>query len=91
MAQIKITQVISRIGSTERQRRNLDALGLKKMNQSVVHEDSPIIMGMVEKVKHLVKVEPGAKSASSSTGAGKSAQGAGAVKAKGDNPEVSKK
>ncbi len=57
MAKIKITQVISRIGSTEKQRRNLDALGIKKMNQSVVHEDSPIIMGMVEKVKHLVKVE----------------------------------
>ncbi len=58
MAKIKITQVISRIGSTERQRKNLDALGIKKMNQSVVHDDSPIIMGMVEKVKHLVKVEP---------------------------------
>ncbi len=57
MAKIKITQVISRIGSTERQKRNLDALGIKKMNQTVVHEDSPIILGMVEKVKHLVKVE----------------------------------
>lgn len=57
MAKIKITQVVSRIGSTERQKRNLDALGIRKMNHSVVHEDSPIIMGMVEKVKHLVKVE----------------------------------
>ncbi len=57
MAKIKITQVISRIGSTERQRRNLDALGIKKMHQTVIHEDSPIILGMVEKVKHLVKVE----------------------------------
>ncbi len=57
MAKIKITQVISRIGSTQRQKRNLDALGIKKMNQTVVHEDSPIILGMVEKVKHLVKVE----------------------------------
>ena len=61
MGKIKITQVISRIGSTEKQRRNLDALGLKKMNQTVVHEDSPIIMGMVEKVKHLVKVETASK------------------------------
>jgi large subunit ribosomal protein L30 len=57
MAKIKITQTISRIGSTERQKKNLDALGLKKMNRTVVHEDSPIIKGMVEKVKHLVKVE----------------------------------
>jgi large subunit ribosomal protein L30 len=57
MAKIKITQVISRIGSTERQKRNLDALGIKKMGRTVVHEDSPIILGMVEKVKHLVKVE----------------------------------
>lgn len=58
MAKIKITQIVSRIGSTERQKRNLDALGIKKMGQSVVHEGSPIILGMVEKVKHLVKVEP---------------------------------
>ncbi len=57
MARIKITQVVSRIGSTERQKRNLDALGIKKMGRSVVHEASPIILGMVEKVKHLVKVE----------------------------------
>jgi large subunit ribosomal protein L30 len=57
MAKIKITQVISRIGSTERQKRNLDALGIKKLNHSAVHEASPIILGMVEKVKHLVKVE----------------------------------
>jgi large subunit ribosomal protein L30 len=58
MAKIKITQVVSRIGSTERQKRNLAALGIKKTGRSVVHEDSPIIMGMVEKVKHLVKVGP---------------------------------
>ena len=57
MAKIKITQVASRIGSTERQKRNLDALGIKKMGRTVVHEDSKIILGMVEKVKHLVKVE----------------------------------
>lgn len=57
MTKIKITQVVSRIGSTERQKRNLDALGIKKMGRTVVHEDSPIILGMVEKVKHLVKVE----------------------------------
>ena len=56
MAKLKITQVRSRIGATERQKRNLDALGLHKMNQTVEHEDSAI-MGMLEKVKHLVRVE----------------------------------
>ena len=57
MAKLKITQVRSRIGATERQKRNLDALGLRKMNQTVEHEDSAIILGMIEKVKHLIKVE----------------------------------
>ena len=57
MAKLKITQVRSRIGATERQKRNRDALGLHKMNQTVEHEDSAIIMGMLEKVKHLVRVE----------------------------------
>ena len=57
MAKLKITQTRSRIGSTDRQCKNLDALGIHKMHQSVVHEDSAIILGMIEKVKHLVKVE----------------------------------
>lgn len=57
MARLKITQVKSRIGSTERQCRNLDALGLKKINASVEHDDSVIIKGMIERVKHLVKIE----------------------------------
>lgn len=57
MARLKITQVKSRIGATERQCRNLDALGLKKINASVEHDDSAIIMGMIERVKHLVKIE----------------------------------
>ena len=57
MAKLKITQVRSRIGATERQKRTLAALGLHKMNQTVEHEDSAIIMGMLEKVKHLVRVE----------------------------------
>ncbi len=58
MAKLKITQVISRIGTTAQQRKNLDALGLRKINQSVEHEDSKMILGMIEVVKHLVKVEP---------------------------------
>lgn len=57
MAKLKITQIKSRIGATERQCKNLDALGLKKINASVEHEDSAIIKGMLERVKHLVKVE----------------------------------
>ena len=54
---MKITQVKSRIGATAQQCKNLDALGLRKINRTVEHSDSAIILGMVEKVKHLVKVE----------------------------------
>ena len=57
MATLKITQIKSRIGATAQQCKNLDALGLRKMNPSVKHSDSAIILGMVERVKHLVKVE----------------------------------
>ena len=57
MATLKITQVKSRIGASAQQRKNLDALGLKKINQSVEHSASVIIKGMLERVKHLVKIE----------------------------------
>ena len=57
MATLKITQVKSRIGASAQQRMNLDALGLKKINQSVEHSDSVIIKGMLDRVKHLVKIE----------------------------------
>ncbi len=57
MATLKITQVKSRIGASAQQRKNLDALGLHKINQSVEHDDSAIIKGMLERVKHLVKIE----------------------------------
>ncbi len=57
MAKLNITQIKSRIGSTAQQRKNLDALGLHRVNQTVQHEDSALILGMIEKVKHLVKVE----------------------------------
>ena len=57
MAKLKITQVRSQIGTTAQQRKNLAALGLRKINQTVSHSDSAIIMGMLERVKHLVKVE----------------------------------
>ena len=57
MAKLKITQIKSRIGSSALQKKNLDALGLRKINQTVEHDDSAIILGMVEKVKHLVRTE----------------------------------
>ena len=57
MARLKITQTKSRIGATAQQKKNLDALGLRKMNATVEHDASAIILGMVPKVKHLVKVE----------------------------------
>lgn len=57
MAQIKITQIKSRINCPKVQKLTLDALGLRKMHHSVVKEDNPSIMGMVKTVHHLVKVE----------------------------------
>lgn len=56
MATIKIKQVRSRINCPKDQKKTLDALGLKKMNRVVEHEDNPAIRGMVEKVKHLVSI-----------------------------------
>ena len=57
MKKIKITQVKSVIDRPERQKRTMEALGLKKMNASVEVEATPQILGMVRKVNHLVKVE----------------------------------
>lgn len=56
MAQIKIKQTKSRINCPEVQKRTLNALGLKKMNHTVVKEDTPSVMGMVNRVRHLVEV-----------------------------------
>ena len=56
MAQLAIKQIKSRINCPARQKRTLDALGLKKMNHTVVHEDNPSIRGMVKEVHHLVEV-----------------------------------
>jgi len=57
MAKIKITLVKSSIGSTKRQKLILESLGLRKLHQTVEHEASPSILGMVDKMKHLVQVE----------------------------------
>lgn len=57
MAKLKITLVRSLIGRPERQRATVRALGLRKLNSSVIKEDTPVIRGMIAKVAHLVKVE----------------------------------
>ena len=57
MKKIKVTQVKSVIDRSERQKRTMVALGLKKMNASVEVEATPQILGMVNKVLHLIKVE----------------------------------
>jgi len=57
MKKIKVTQVKSTIDRPERQKRSMQALGLRKMHQTVEHTPTPQILGIVEKVKHLVAVE----------------------------------
>ena len=57
MAKIKVTKVKSAINRTLSQKRTLEALGLKKIGQTVEHDDTPNILGMVNKVKHLVSIE----------------------------------
>ena len=57
MAQLKVTQIRSAIGTKPNQRQTLRSLGLKKINDSVVQEDRPEIRGMVATVPHLVAVE----------------------------------
>lgn len=57
MKKVRITQVRSGIGRPARQKRTLVALGLRKMHQTVEHTATPQIMGMVDKVQHLVKFE----------------------------------
>ncbi|RBW58164.1 MULTISPECIES: 50S ribosomal protein L30 [unclassified Tenacibaculum] len=57
MSKIRVTQVKSQIGRLKNQKRTLEALGLRKMNQTVEHEATPSIVGMVNTIKHLVSVE----------------------------------
>ena len=57
MPKVRITQVKSKIGQSERHRGTLRALGLRKIGRSVEHEESPVLAGMLRKVRHLVKVE----------------------------------
>lgn len=57
MVKIRVKQVKSKIGRLQSQKRTLEALGLRKMNQVVEHEATPAIIGMVNTVKHLVSFE----------------------------------
>ncbi|MFL2596898.1 MAG: 50S ribosomal protein L30 [Flavobacteriaceae bacterium] len=56
MAQIKVKQVKSSIKRLQKQKRILESLGLRGIGKEVTHDASPSILGMVEKVKHLVSV-----------------------------------
>ncbi len=57
MGKLKITQVKSTIDRSKRQKATIEALGIKKVYRSVIHEDTPAILGMLKAVEHLVKVE----------------------------------
>ena len=57
MAKIKVKQVRSSIKRAQNQKRTLKALGLRGIGQVVEHEDTPNILGMIDKVKHLVSTE----------------------------------
>ncbi len=57
MAKLKLTQVRSQIGQSERHRGTLRALGLGKIGRTAEQDDTPVIAGMLRKVRHLVKVE----------------------------------
>ncbi len=57
MAKLCVTWVKSSVGYAEDQKRTIKALGLHRLNQSVTHTDSGSIRGMINKVRHLVRVE----------------------------------
>jgi large subunit ribosomal protein L30 len=59
MARVRITQVRSQIGQSEKHRGTLRALGLGKIGKTVEHDDGPVLAGMLRKVRHLVEVENG--------------------------------
>jgi large subunit ribosomal protein L30 len=59
MAKLRLTQVRSQIGQSERHRGTLRALGLGRIGKTAEHDDGPVVAGMLRKVRHLVKVEEG--------------------------------
>ena len=56
---LRITQTRSPIGENQRNRGTLRALGLRKIGQTVEHDETPVLAGMLRKVRHLVRVENG--------------------------------
>ena len=54
---LKITLVRSTIGATKKQRGTVKALGLRKLRQTVEHDDTPVVRGMIDRVRHMVEVE----------------------------------
>lgn len=54
---LKIQQIRSTVGRIEKQGRTVRALGITRLYQTVEHKDTPQIRGMIQKIKHLVKVE----------------------------------
>jgi large subunit ribosomal protein L30 len=61
VAKVRVTQVRSQIGETQRHRGTLRALGLGRIGRSAEHEESPQLAGMLRKVRHLVSVESATK------------------------------
>jgi large subunit ribosomal protein L30 len=57
MSTLRVTQVRSIIRQPGKQKRTMEALGLRRMHQTVEHQDTPVIRGMLEKVHHLVRVD----------------------------------
>lgn len=57
MSQLKLTLKISTIACLKNQKANVEALGLKKVGESKIHNDTPVIRGMLRKVAHLITVE----------------------------------
>lgn len=68
MAKLRITYIKSAIGYNEKQKATVRALGLRRLHQTVEHEDSSVILGMINKVSHLVRVEPAESSDAADTG-----------------------
>jgi large subunit ribosomal protein L30 len=57
VAKVKVTQIKSQIGQSGRHRGTLRALGLGKIGRSAEHDETPVLAGMLRRVRHLVKVE----------------------------------
>ncbi|MGB8004027.1 MAG: 50S ribosomal protein L30 [Gaiellaceae bacterium] len=57
MAKVQITQVRSQIGQSQKHRGTLRALGLGRIGKTAVHDEGPVLAGMLRKVRHLVKVD----------------------------------